>query len=301
MSIRERIIMASLIGLFVLSLVLAQFNSNTSSTQRQSKSSSDLVAVIPIYGPIQLESPDFFQTSGIDGVRNQLTQAANREDVKAVILRVNSPGGSVGSSQELFSTIQQFKKETAKPVVVSIVDSGASGAYWISLASDHIVAQPGSLVGSLGVIIQVPDFTQVQEKYGVAFKTYKAGKMKDILNPWRSSTPEEEALIRTHLKDVHQQFIEVLMTQRSFTQAKAQQLADGRIFTGRKAKEIGLIDSLGGLDAAIIQAQILANLESVPTIIYLQEASFRSLFRSFRMSIANSFRPFLFNEGVLVR
>ena len=163
------------------------------------------------------------------------------------------------------------------------------------------MAQPGSLVGSLGVIIQVPDFTQVKEKYGVAFKTYKAGKMKDILNPWRPSTAEEDALIQTHLKDVHQQFVDVLKTQRSLTEAKAQQLADGRIFTGRKAKELGLIDSLGGLDAAIIQAQILAKLESVPSIIYLQEASFRSLFRSFRMSMANSFRPFLFNQGILLR
>ena len=91
------------------------------------------------------------------------------------------------------------------------------------------------------------------------------------------------------------------MTQRSITAAKAQQLADGRIFTGRQAKELGLVDSLGGLDSAIIQAQILAKLEAVPNTIYLQEAPFRSLFRSFRMSIANSFRPLLFNEGVLVR
>ena len=102
--------------------------------------------------------------------------------------------------------------------------------------------------------------------------------MKDILNPWRPSTAEEEALIQTHLKDVHQQFVDVLMTQRSLTPEKAQQLADGRIFTGRQAKELGLVDSLGGLDAAIIQAQILSNLESVPTIIYLHEASFRSLY-----------------------
>jgi len=289
---KERFSIALLATLFVASIVF----STLGPSQQPGQSSKGVslrssVAIIPVYGPIQLDSYDLFRRSGIDAIRAQLETARDRQDVKAVILRVNSPGGPVGSSQELYSTIKSFKKQSGKPVVVSIVDAGASGAYWISMASDHIMAQPGSMVGSLGVIIQVPDFTKVEERYGVSFKTYKAGKMKDILNPWRATTAEEKALINRHLEDVHEQFIDVLVLERQLDRATAKTLADGRVFTGRKAMSLGLVDSLGGLDDAVSQAQKLAGLKSAPAMIYLHDAPFKQLFNSFGMSMPRMFLP----------
>lgn len=300
---KERFLIGLLASLFVASIIF----STLGTVQKPSRTASSVslrssVAVIPVYGPIQLDSYDLFRRSGIDAIRAQLEEARDRSDVKAVILRVNSPGGPVGSSQELYSTIKAFREQSAKPVVVSIVDAGASGAYWISMAADHIMAQPGSMVGSLGVIIQVPDFTKVEETYGISFKTYKSGKMKDILNPWRPTTVAEKDLIERHLKDVHQQFIDVLIKERGLSAQKAEALADGRIFTGRKALSLGLVDSLGGLDDAVLTAQALAGLKSPPAMIYLHDAPFKQFFNSFGMSMPRFLLPdFLSETGYTVR
>lgn len=273
----------TLIILFFLSCLLSSYQvflskNNTETSSRTSF--KDAIAVIPVYGPVSLNNRDLFSVSGIDAVRNQLMTIAKKPDVKAVILRVNSPGGPVGSAQELFKTIETFKKNTQKPVVVSIVDVGASGAYWASLAADYIFALPGSLVGSLGVIIQAPDFTEVKDRYGIDFRTYTSGKMKDTLNPWRPVSQSEEAYLKKNLAEIHLQFVEVVHQRRNLSIALAKELADGRVYSGKVALEKGLVDALGGLDDAISYTAKLAKIPGKPRVIYPSDSPFKDVFRS---------------------
>jgi protease-4 len=224
------------------------------------------VMVIPVEGMITAMGSQW-DGSMVDIVSDQLNEAKESKSVKAVVLRINSPGGTVGASQEIYSSIKRFKKETNKPVIVSIMDVGASGAYWISLAGDYIFAHPGSIVGSLGVITQTLNLTAVPKEYGIDTRTYKAGKHKDLLNPWRNPTKSDKKIIHTMLNTVHNQFQAALIQNRKMTKERAKILADGRIFAGQDALKEQLVDQLGGLYDAVQYAGQLVNVDD-PKIIY---------------------------------
>ena len=237
------------------------------------------ILVIPIEGVISSSGTDW-NSSVVDLVSDQLDQARQTKSIKAVILRVNSPGGTVGASQEIYQSINRFREETEKPVVVSIMDIGASGAYWIAMAADYIFAQPGSIVGSLGVITQTFDFTDVKDKYGIGVRTYKAGEYKDFLNPWRSPTKGDEWLVNKMLESIHSQFITTLIERRGITEEKTEKVADGRIFSGQDALHVQLIDEVGGFYDAVQYAAELAKI-SDPDIIY-PERGIKDWFQSIR-------------------
>ena len=237
------------------------------------------VMVIPVEGMITATGTDW-NVSLVDSIASQLDHAKETKSIKAVVLRVNSPGGTVGASQEIYQSITRFREETQKPVVVSIMDIGASGAYWISMAGDYIFAQPGSIVGSLGVITQTFDLTAVKKKYGIGVRTYKAGEHKDLLNPWRDPSKGDEWLINKMLSSIHSQFKETLINRRSLTNEQVDKLADGRIYSGQDALAENLIDEVGGYYDAIQYAATLANI-SDPAIIY-PERGFRDWVQSFR-------------------
>ncbi len=248
------------------------------------------VMVIPIEGMITSVGTQW-EGSIVDVIAHQLNEAKETKSVKAVVLRVNSPGGTVGASQEIYDAIMRFKKDSKKPVIISIMDIGASGAYWISLAGDYIFAHPGSIVGSLGVITQTFDLTSVPKKYGVDVRTYKAGTHKDLLNPWRKPSKEDDILINKMLTTVHNQFKDTLIERRKISKERAKVLADGRIYAGQDALSEELVDELGSIYDAIQYAGKLVNIND-PKVIY-PNRGFRDWVQSLRASSFN-----MFNQAV---
>jgi protease-4 len=186
--------------------------------------------------------------------------------VRAVVVRINSPGGVVGPTQEVYDAIRRLQK-AGKPVVASLGAVAASGGYYIAAAATRIYANPGTLTGSIGVIMQMPNVEGLFKKIGVEYVVVKAGEHKDIGNPARPMTPEERKILQSLLDDVHAQFIDAIAQGRRLDRAAVVALADGRIFSGAQAKALRLIDVLGGLDDAIEGAAQLAGLPPRPRVI----------------------------------
>lgn len=186
--------------------------------------------------------------------------------VRALVLRIDSPGGGVVASQELHDAVAAFQKG-GKPVVTSMGTVAASGGYYVACPSDLIVANPGTLTGSIGVIMSMANVEKLLDKLGVAAVTIKAGRNKDIGSPFRPMTDEERVLIQNVMDDIHDQFIAAVAAGRGRTVAEITPLADGRIFTGHQAVEAGLVDELGNLETAIRRAGELAGIEGRPRVI----------------------------------
>ncbi|RAP34970.1 signal peptide peptidase SppA [Candidatus Marinamargulisbacteria bacterium SCGC AG-439-L15] len=283
---KEYIVVGGLVLLFLLAIVGNRQDAKKSGSMIQAGSvlspKLPAVAVVPLYGMIETSPSEFFDAYGVTGVMETLREYEANKQVKAIILRINSPGGHVGTSQELYHYIVNFKKRSKKPVVVSIVDYGASGAYWIALAGDKVFANPGSLVGSMGVITQTMDLTKVKEKYGVGVNTYKSGAMKDILNPWRSANIQEKKIVQNMLGNLHNQFVKVVIKERKLKKKTVHKLADGRAYTGEQALRLGLVDQLGGLEDAIAEAGKLAGIKGRPEVFYQRQSGFQQIFSSFK-------------------
>jgi len=194
---------------------------------------------------------------------------AERARVRALILRVNSPGGSVAACQEIFASIEQIKDKNL-PVVASMGDVAASGGVYVSMAANEIFANPGTVTGSIGVIIRTSDLSHLYDKVGISPKVVKSGAHKDMLATYRSFSKDEELLLQDVINDTHNQFVEVVAASRNKTKSEIEQIADGRIMTGRQANEAGLVDSLGGLDKAIKRASALAGIEGDPQLLLFQ-------------------------------
>lgn len=272
-----------IIGLIVLSIFIGVYDRvQSSSLPTASVIPKQSVMVIPIEGMIS-SSGSQWEGSMVDIFMDQLDEAKELKSVKAIVLRINSPGGTVGASQEMYDAIKRFKEESSKPVVVSIMDVGASGAYWIALAGDYIFSHPGSIVGSLGVITQTFDLTEVPKKYGVGVRTYKAGRHKDLLNPWRKPSKKDDRLINKMLTTVHEQFRDTLIKERKISKERARILADGRVFAGQDALAEQLVDQLGGIYNAVQYAGKLANITD-PKVIY-PNRGFKDWFQSFRAMV----------------
>lgn len=190
-----------------------------------------------------------------------------REDpsIKAVIIRVDSPGGIVASSWEIYDGIKRLKEE--KKVVVSMGTVAASGGYHVSLPADVIVANPSTLTGSIGVIMEFPIIQELLKKLGVDFEIIKSKEFKDIGSPHRRMTDKEKKLLQDVVLDVYDQFVEVVVEHRNLPKDSVLKLADGRIFTGRQAKEAGLVDTLGSFEDAIKIAGDLVGIEE-PHLVY---------------------------------
>jgi len=185
---------------------------------------------------------------------------ALREDegVGAVVLRIESPGGDVASSQEIYHAVERLVE--AKPVVASVGSMAASGAYYAAVAADSIVADEGSVVGSIGVILSWPDASGLMDKAGLRLNVYKSGAMKDMGSYARPPTEEEDAVVDALIADVFEQFIDAVEAHRPIARDRILALADGRIFTGRQAREVGLVDRVGDLHASIDLAMEMGDL-----------------------------------------
>lgn len=218
------------------------------------------VALIRVEGVI-LDSKD---------VIDELNTYAKDSSVKAVVLRVNSPGGAVAPAQEIYKEIIKLKKMNKK-VVVSMGSVAASGGYYIACPADKIVANPGTLTGSIGVIMEIPNIEGLMKKIGVETQIIKSGKHKDIASVFKSMTDEERKILQSVLDDVHDQFIRAVAESRGMEYGYIKKLADGRIFTGKKAKEWGLVDTLGNLDDAIKLAGKLSGIKGEPRVVTKKE------------------------------
>lgn len=209
---------------------------------------------------------------GADTVVQQLDEAAKDASIKAVVLRVNSPGGGVVASWEMGEAIKRVKA-AGKPVVVSMGDAAASGGYWISAMADKIVASPGTMTGSIGVIMQLQNLTGVYDKVGYKTETFKSGAYKDIGNPGREMTDAERQLLQNMINETYEQFVQVVAEGRKMDPAKVRQVADGRIISGRQALDLGLVDELGDLKRAVKLAGEMAKLPGEPTVKELKSSS----------------------------
>ncbi len=169
--------------------------------------------------------------------------------IVAVVVRIDSPGGAVAPSQEISDAVWQLREK--KPVVASLGNVAASGGYYVASAANAIVADPGTLTGSIGVIMEFRNFAPLADKVGMSESVVKSGKFKDIGHPLRPMTDEEKALLQTMVDDVYGQFVAAVVRGRGLDEAKVRAIADGRIFSGAQAKAEGLVDELGGLDAAV--------------------------------------------------
>jgi len=185
-----------------------------------------------------------------------LDRAQKDKSVKAVVLRVDSPGGVVGACQEIHDKVKELKEK--KPVVVSMGSIAASGGLYISVPATKIVANPGTITGSIGVIIQTYNLKKLAEKVGVEVITVKSGRFKDLLNPFKEPDPEALKIVQQLIDDSYSQFVEAVSKGRKIPIEKVKEFADGRIFTGRRAKELGLVDELGSLEKAVKVAREIA-------------------------------------------
>ena len=197
----------------------------------------------------------------------QIKKYTDDKSIKAIVLRIDSPGGGVAPSQEIYSEILKVRKNSNKKVVASMGNLAASGGYYIACASDKIVANPGTLTGSIGVIMTFSNIEELMKKIGMKTEVIKSGKFKDIGSPVRRFTEEEKKLIQGVIDDVYDQFVHAVSDSRSMDVHKVKELSDGRIFTGKQAFEIGLVDELGGLEDAVKLAAELVGIEGKPKIV----------------------------------
>jgi len=237
--------------LIVISALFAVFQKNVPLGEK--------VAVVRIEGPIM----DAKNT--VDEIKGYLKDAS----IKALVLRVDSPGGAVAPSQEIYEEVK--KAALKKKVIVSMGSVAASGGYYISAPADRIIANPGTLTGSIGVIMEIPNIEGLMNKIGVKTEVIKSGRHKDLASAFRKMEKEERLILQGVLDDVHEQFIKAVSDGRKIPFDEVKKLADGRIFTGRQAMKVRLVDELGTLEDAVAAAGRLAGIKGEPEVVTQKE------------------------------
>lgn len=223
----------------------------------------DAVAIVRVEGAItSSDGTDDFNTTGATSgvVIADLMSAANDDSVKAVVLRVDSPGGTVTGSAQIHEVIEQFEK----PVVVSMASVAASGGYYISAPADHIMARADTVTGSIGVIMQIFNAEELADSYGVDVITITSGPNKAVGNMWEEMTPEQRQILDDFIGESYDEFVRVVAEGRGIEDARVREIADGRIYTGRQALANGLVDELGNLDNAVAKAADLGGIVGEP-------------------------------------
>ena len=202
-----------------------------------------------------------------DNIVDEINSYADDSSVRAILIRIDSPGGGVVASQEIFNAVLNARKLKKKKVVISMGSVAASGGYYIAAAGDRIVANPGTLTGSIGVKMEFANLEKLLEKIGVRGMVVKAGEYKDMGSPFREMTDPEKRLLQAVIDDVHSQFIEAVAKGRNLPEADVKAIADGRIFTGRQALHLKLVDQLGDLEDSILVAAELAGIKGKPKVV----------------------------------
>lgn len=262
-----------ILGFFVL-LFIAMTEKNSESFRITGLGKK--VAVVELRGPI-------FES---ENIVKQFKKFRDRNDVKAILFRVDSPGGGVVASQEIYEEVKKTRDE-GTPVVVSMGSVAASGGYYVSCGADRIVANRGTVTGSIGVISQFLRLDPLLHKVGIEANTIKSGKFKDTGSPFREMTPADKKYFQNLIDNVHRQFIDIVEHERSLKHAKAIEYADGRVFTGEQALKMGLVDTLGTYEDALRIAAEMGGIRGEIEIVKKEERKRPRLF------------DFLFGEGEL--
>jgi protease-4 len=248
---------AAVLGaIFFLVLFLTSSFSGRKSADGLSVIGTDRVAMVKLEG-ILLSSEQAVE---------ELNDYADDSSIKAIVIRIDSPGGGVVVSQEIYNAVKNAKKE-GKKIIVSMGSVAASGGYYVAAAADKIVANPGTLTGSIGVKMEFANVEKLLEKIGVKGMVVKAGEFKDIGSPYRDMTPQEKKLLQDVIDDVHNQFIKAVAEGRNLPEADVRAIADGRIFTGQQALALKLVDQLGDLGDSIRLAGSLAGIKGRPKVV----------------------------------
>ena len=250
-----------LLGIFLLFLVgvaffLLVYALGSVTEDKQSFSLNNKVGVVKIEGFI----------GDTHDVVEQMNQFGKDDSIKAVILRIDSPGGGVASSQEIYQAVNDLKKK--KKVVASMGSVAASGGYMVACATDKIVANPGTLTGSISAVMHFANVEELLKKVGLKASVVKSGKFKDIGSPVREMTPDEKALLQDLVDDISDQFIEMVSKDRNIPKENVRKIADGRVFTGRQAHKLGLVDYLGDMGYAVTIAGEMAGIKGKPDVVY---------------------------------
>lgn len=249
----------------------------------------DRIVVIEVSGVIGAPADTGLLSSQLsqEQLISQIRTAAEDRSVKAVVLRVDSPGGGVVASSELYAELKKLR-EAGKRLVVSMGTTAASGGYYISMAGERIYANPDTLTGSLGVIVSLINYDEAFEKLGLREFVYKSGEFKDIGSPVRDPRPEEEAIWNALVDEAYQGFVDVIVEGRKLPRDEVLRLADGRIYTGRQALSLRLVDALGSQEDAIAGAKELAGLEEALVVRYRSGSSLRDLLQA---NLERNLRP----------
>lgn len=267
---RKLIVGIIMAGLVISLLVAALFGAGARDTSTVG-SAEGAVGVIRISGAIMdgaSSSGIFGAASGSRTIMEQLRRAARDPSIKVVVLRLNTPGGTAAASQEIALEVDRLR-QGGKKVVASMGDTAASGGYWIASRCDKIVASPGTITGSIGVIVQTQDLQGLYQKIGVDNNVFKSGAHKDMGSSSREITPAEQQIFQTMVDQLYEQFIATVSSGRGMDPGRVKELADGRIFTGQQALELGLVDKLGNYYDAIDLATDLAGLKGEPVVLDL--------------------------------
>lgn len=240
------------------------------------------IAVLDVNGVIQDtgDATSLFASTGYNhrSFMEKLNHVKDDDTVKAIILRVNTPGGGVVESAEIHDKIVEIQTEAKKPVYISMGSMAASGGYYIAAPAHKIYASPETLTGSLGVIMQGYNFAGLAEKYGVEFITIKSGEYKDIMSSTREMTDEERVILQSMIDNSYKGFVEVIANGREMSEAEVTKIADGRIYDGRQAMELGLIDGFGYFEDVIEEVKKEQKITNAQVVTYSESFGFGSFF-----------------------
>ncbi|WP_304101880.1 signal peptide peptidase SppA [Phascolarctobacterium succinatutens] len=262
----KKIFISAVLILAVLSFVVSLLKGNNNA--EKTVTVPDRVAVINISGTIisGADSKDniFSQTNGVTSgsIMKQIREAAADDSVKALVLRIDSGGGSATAAEEVGRELKRFKEKTKKPIVATMGNTGASAAYWIAAcASDKVYANATTLTGSIGVYMPYMNTEELFKKIGITSNKIKSGPYKDIMSSDRPMTPEEQAILQNIVNEIYEQFVTTVAVGRKMEESKVKSLADGRVYTGLQAKNLGLVDEIGDYYDALAAAGELGKIK----------------------------------------
>lgn len=259
-------------GLGSFFLLVIVFRLGVLSSNSSIDSPGKKVGIVKITGPI----------ISSQSINLQIEKFKNRKDISAIVLRIDSPGGLVAPTQEIYEKVKSIRG--IKPIISSMGSVAASGGYYIALGSDTLIANPGTIVGSIGVIMNYPVATELLNKVGIKFETVKSGGLKDVGSYSREVTEADRRHLNEMVANIHSQFIAAVEENRSIDKSKLIKLADGRVFTGQQSKDLGLVDVLGTFEDAISLAGSLSDIKGKPKTIEINKKN-NSLFEFFTSNL----------------
>ncbi len=264
----DRLLATTLIVICLVAAIGNWLIGSSFQTSERNKASVD-IALMDVYGSIS-DAANSGPFGGSDGANAttllESIRQARQDKVKAILLRINSPGGTAAAAQSVYTELMRARKETKIKIVASLGDLTASGGYYVASAANHIVANPSTLTGSIGVIMHTQNFSPLLDKLGVQPGTVQSGRFKDILSPYRSTTEDERKILQGIVSDSYEQFLASIVEGRNISLAELRPLADGRIFTGAQAKKLKLVDSLGNYRDAVKKTAELIQVKGEPKV-----------------------------------